>query len=90
MFIAALFTNMEATQMSIYKQTDKEAVVHIFNGILLSQKKKPSAATWMKLEITILSEVRKRQISYKTSYMWNLKYGMSESIHKQTYRETDS
>ena len=22
--------------------------------------------------------------------MWNLKYGMSESIHKQTYRETDS
>ena len=69
--------------MSISRQTDKEAVVHIFNGILLSQKKKkPSAATWMKLEITILSEVRKRQISYDISYMWNLKYGMSESIYK--------
>ena len=68
--------------MSISRQTDKEAVVHIFNGILLSQKKKLSAATWMKLEITIQSEVRKRQISYDISYMWNLKYGMSESIYK--------
>ena len=72
--------------MSISRQTDKEAVVHIFNGILLSQKKqknkKPSAASWMKLEITIRSEVRKRQISYDISYMWNLKYGMSESIYK--------
>ena len=47
-----------------------------------ARKKKPSAATWMKLKITIQSEVRKRQISYDISYMWNLKYGMSESIYK--------
>ena len=30
---------MEATQMSINRRTDKEAVVHIYNGILLSHKK---------------------------------------------------
>ena len=34
------------------------------------------AATWMDLEIIILSEVksdRERQISYDIAYMWNLK-----------------
>ena len=44
MFIAALFTiarsYMEATYMSIGRRMDKEDVVHIYNGILLSHKKK--------------------------------------------------
>ena len=43
---------------------DKEDVVHIYNEILLSHKKNttmPSAATWMQLEILILSEVNQKQ-----------------------------
>ena len=47
--------------MSIDKGMDKEDVVHIYNVILLSHKKKneimPFAATWMDLEIIILSTV---------------------------------
>ena len=45
---------------------DKEDVAHIDNGKLLSHKKNeitPFTAKRMNLEIIILSEVRKRQIS---------------------------
>ena len=44
--------------------------------------------SWIDLEIVILSEVRKRQISYDITYMWNLK---KKKKIKQTYKiETDS
>ena len=49
---------------------------NIYNGILLSHKKNeimPLAATWMDLEIIILSEVRGKQLPYDITYMWNLK-----------------
>ena len=42
---------------------DKEDVVHIYNGILLSHRKNemaPLAATRMDLEIIVLSEVSQR------------------------------
>ena len=46
--------------MSINRGKDKEDVVHIYNAILLSHKKRNEiilfAATWMDLEI-ILSEI---------------------------------
>ena len=46
------------------------------------------AATWMSLEIIILSEIRERQISYNITYMWNLKKNdTNELIYK---KETDS
>ena len=35
----------------------------------------PFAAAWMDLEITILSEVRERQISFDITYMRTLKRG---------------
>ena len=46
----------------------------------------PFAATWMDLEIIILSEVsqRERQISYDTTYMWNLK---KKKGYKWTYTQ---
>ena len=57
---------------------DKEDVVHIYNVILVSHKKNeimPSAATWMELNLIILSEMGqiKKTISNDITYMWNLK-----------------
>ena len=67
-------------------------MVHTHNGILLSHKKNeimPFAATWMDLEIIILSEVsqiEKDTIRYQL-YV-NLKYDTNEPIYK-TNRLTD-
>ena len=47
----------------------------------------PFAATWMDLEIIILSEERGRQIPYDITYVWNLKYDTNEPIYET---ETDS
>ena len=53
-------------------------MLYIYNGILLSHEKNeimPFAATWMGLEIIILSEVSQTEKDkyYIISPMWNLK-----------------
>ena len=51
---------------------DKEGVVYIHNGILLSHKKNeiiPFAATWMDLEIINLMKTEKQ--IYDITYTWN-------------------
>ena len=48
---------------------------------------KSFAATWVGLEIILLSEVRQRQISYSINYMCNLKNYTNELTYKT---ETDS
>ena len=48
----------------------------------------PFAATWMDLEIIILSQVRReRQIQCHITYMWNLEHDKNEHIYNT---ETDS
>ena len=75
---------------------DKEDVVYIYtiwsNMEYYSAIKKneilPFTATWMNLEIIILSEVRERQISYDITYMWNQKKNDANELIYRT--ETDS
>ena len=73
------FQKVEANQMSPDRWMDKEDVAHIYNGILLSHKKKWN---WV-----ICSEVdgpkdchtewskskREKQIPYASTHIWNLK-----------------
>ena len=51
--------------MSIDRRMDKEDVVRIYNGILLSHKKENEVvsytATWMDLETVILGEVSQKE-----------------------------
>ena len=42
----------------------------------------PFAATWMHLEIIILREGRKRQMTYGITSMQNLNYGTNESFYE--------
>ena len=48
----------------------------------------PFAATWMDLEIIILSEVREKQILYDITYTWNLN-NTDESIYKTETQRTN-
>ena len=80
--------------MSISRGLDKD-VVYIYNGILLSHKKNKIIsflATWMDLEIIILTEVnqKKNKHHYDITYMWNLILKMIQinlfTKQKQTHR----
>ena len=68
---SALFNSQDRKQLKCpLRGMDKEDVIHIYNGILLSHKKSeimPFAATWMDLEIFILSGVRERQTHHMMS-----------------------
>ena len=53
-----------------------------YYSAIKKNKRMPFAATWMQLEIIILSEVsQKQKDKYDIIYMWNLEYGTNECIY---------
>ena len=80
--------------MPINRQMDKEDVVHIYNGILLSHKKinnvicsnmdepRDCHTKWSKWD-------RERQILYDIAYMWNLKKRVQMNYLQNRNRVTD-
>ena len=75
-------------KLKIFFPVDKDDVVHIYSGILLSHKKEQNNAIcssmdeirdyytkWSKSE-------RERQIPYDITYMWNLKYDTNQPIYE--------
>ena len=67
---------------------DKEDVVHIYSGILLSHKKEQNNAIYSNMDGTRDCHTewsksdRERWILYDIAYMWNLKKGTNELIYK--------
>ena len=72
---------------------DKEDVVHIYNGILLSHKKEQNNAICSNMDATrdyhtkCSKSESERQILYDITYLWNLKYDTNEPIYET---ETES
>ena len=69
---------------------DKEDVVHIYNGILLSHKKEQNNAIHSNMDANRDYHTKsegERQLPYDITYMWNLKYDTYELIFET---ETDS
>jgi len=65
-FIAALFTMAKTwKQMSINREVDKEDVAYVYileyYSAIKRMKYLPFAATWMDLEVIILSQVSQRK-----------------------------
>ena len=64
--------------MPINRRMDKEDVVHVYNGILLSQKKEGNWVVCRDLDISRdchtewSKSERAKQISYINTYIWNL------------------
>ena len=93
MFIAALFTIAKTWRQPRCPWTDEwiKKMWYINTMEYYSAIKKndimPFIATWMDLEIIILSKVSQRQIPYDITYMCNLKYDTNEFIYET---ETDS
>ena len=87
--------DMEATKMSVNRGVDKEDMVHIYNGILLSHKKEWNNAICSNMDgpRDCHTEWRKsdteRQISCDIAYMWNLKKGYSCTYLQNRSRITD-
>ena len=80
---------MEASEMSIEREIDKEDVVHIYYTMecfsaIKQNEIVPSAATWMDLEIVILSEISQTEKEKcDITYMWDLKRNdRNELIYK--------
>ena len=81
MFIAALFPTAKTWKQPKYSSTEKwiKKMWHIYTMEYYSAIKKNEiisfAATWMDLEIIILSEVTQTEKDklYYITYMWNLK-----------------
>ena len=87
MFIAALFATAETRKPPKCPSTDEwiKKMWYVYTVEYYSAIKKNEimsfAATWMQLEISILSR-SERQIPYDITYIWNLKYDTNALIYE--------
>ena len=94
MFTAALFIIAKTWKQPKHPLTDEwiKKMWYIctmeYYSAINNNEIMPFAATWMDLEIIILTEInQKEKVPYDITYMWNLKYDTNEPI---TETKTDS
>ena len=95
MFIAALFTiakTCEQPKCPLMNEYFKNMYIYAteYYSAIKRNETIPFTATWMQLEILILSEEsqKERQIPYDIPYMWNHMVQMNLSTkHKQIHKE---
>ena len=79
MFTAALFTIVRTWKQPKCPSTDEwiKEMWHIYTmeyySVIKRNKTELFVVRWMDLESVIQSEVRKKQIPYANTYIWNLK-----------------
>uniref|UniRef100_A0A8D1G3N1 DUF1725 domain-containing protein n=1 Tax=Sus scrofa TaxID=9823 RepID=A0A8D1G3N1_PIG len=95
MFIAALFTVAKTWKQPKCPLTNewinKMGYIHTMEYYSAIKKNNimPCAATWMELEVLILSEVNQKEKdkyhydNYDITFIWNLIYGTSEPIYRK-------
>jgi len=82
------WANCICTYACVHAQLYVCVYIYICNGSYKKNEIMPFTATWMQLEIIILSEVRKRKTNtIQITYMWNLKHDPNEPIYET---ETES
>ena len=94
MFIAALFTISKTwKQLKCPSTEDWTQMQYLYTmeyyPAMQNNEIKSSAATWMDIKISVVNEVRQRQISYYSTYMWNLIKIIQKNLfmkQKQTHR----
>ena len=93
MFIAALFIVAKTGKQPKCPSTDDwlKKIWYIYKSpveyYLVLKKNTAICNKWMDLENIMLSEVNQRKMLYDSTYMWNRKDNISESMYKT---ETDS
>ena len=87
---------MEGTKISINRWMNKEVVVYIYTGILLSHKKKWSNSICSNMDgprdyhtFSEVSQAEKDKLSYDISYMWNLKKNDTNELIYKTEIDSD-
>ena len=85
---SAIYNSQDMEAMSNDRWMDKEDVLYIHNGILISHKKGWNNAICRNMDgprdyhIKWSKPDRERQIPYDITFMWNLKYDTNELIDK--------
>ena len=84
--ILILLSKTHASTQSSLRSADGVHYTMEYHSAIKKKEIMPFTATWMDLEIIILSEISQRQISYDIIHMWNLKNELIYKIQTDSWK----